>query len=103
MRFGLSEETISGIQQVFARYPDIDRVVLYGSRAMGNFRPGSDIDLTLYGERLDRHLCSSVAEDLDDLLLPYSIDLSIFALLAHPDLEAHIERVGQLFYGRTQI
>ena len=100
MKYGLSDGTIKKLQKVFENFAEIDKVVLYGSRAKGNARSGSDIDLTLFGEHLDRQRCSVVADALDDLLLPYMIDLSVFHLLNHPELEAHIQRVGQVLYKR---
>lgn len=99
-RFGLLESAITQIGQVFARYPQVEKAVLYGSRAKGNYRPGSDIDLTLMGAAVTQRLLGDVTEALDDLLLPYTIDLSVFADLKHPDLEAHIARVGVVFYER---
>ncbi len=102
MKFGLSDNTITKIQQVFEKYSQIDKVMVYGSRAKGNFRPGSDIDLTLFGKELDQRQCSEIAEELDELLLPYTIDLSVFDQLKHPDLKEHIERVGKIFYQRIQ-
>lgn len=101
MKYGLSDGTIEKIQHIFEGFPEIDKAVLYGSRAKGNYRPGSDIDLTLFGKELDQQRCSAIAEALDDLLLPYTIDLSIYDQLRHPALEAHIERVGQVFYQRS--
>jgi predicted nucleotidyltransferase len=100
MKYGLSEATIEKIQGVFSRFPAIEKAVLYGSRAKGNYKTGSDIDLTLYGEELTSDLCSTIASELDDLLLPYTIDLSIFDELNHAELREHIERVGMVFYER---
>ena len=100
MKYGLTEATVEKIQGVFARFPAIQKVVLYGSRAKGNFKTGSDIDLTLYGKALTSDLCSTIASELDDLLLPYTIDLSIFDELNHAKLREHIERVGVVFYER---
>lgn len=100
MKYGLTEDTVEKIQGVFARFPAIEKAVLYGSRAKGNFKTGSDIDLTLYGEALTPDLCSTIASELDDLLLPYTIDLSIFDELNHAKLREHIERVGVVFYER---
>lgn len=100
MNHGLTETTIEKIQSVFARFPAIEKAVLYGSRAKGNFKTGSDIDLTLCGEALTSDLCSTIASELDDLLLPYTIDLSIFDELNHANLQEHIERVGVVFYER---
>ncbi|MBF0138294.1 MAG: nucleotidyltransferase domain-containing protein [Magnetococcus sp. DMHC-1] len=101
MKHGLSVATVEKIQGVLARFPEIDQAILYGSRAKGHFKPGSDIDLTLLGANLTLKLCSIIAETLDDLLLPYTIDLSVFAQLNHPELQEHIERVGLVFYERV--
>jgi len=100
MQYGLPDAVVNQIRRVFARFPEIGKAVLYGSRAKGNFKTGSDIDLTLYGESLTADLRSRIASDLDDLLLPYTIDLSLFAELNHDDLRSHIERVGVVFYER---
>lgn len=100
-RFGLKPSTIDQIAAVFARHPAVEKAVLYGSRAKGNYKNGSDIDLTLHGDGLDFAELSSLVGELDDLLLPYSIDLSIFVMLDDPDLRGHIERVGKVFYQRT--
>jgi uncharacterized protein len=55
----------------------------------------------MYGQALNTALCGDIADKLDELLLPYMIDLSVFAELKHPELEAHIERVGLVFYERA--
>ncbi|MGD1088116.1 MAG: restriction endonuclease subunit S [Verrucomicrobiota bacterium] len=101
MKYGLTEKAVEKICAVFARFPAIEKAVLYGSRAKGDFKTGSDIDLTLYGEALTADLRSAIASALDDLLLPYTIDLSIFDELNHAKLREHIERVGVLFYERA--
>jgi predicted nucleotidyltransferase len=99
-RFGLPEEAIAEIQAVLALYPEVEKGILYGSRAMGNFKPGSDIDLTLLDAELTHNHLLGIMSDLDDLLLPWMIDLSIFATLDHPGLREHIERVGLTLYER---
>ncbi len=103
MKYGLSEAIVAKIWGVFARFPTIERAVLYGSRAKGNYKPGSDIDLTLYGKNLTISQLGDIAEELDDLLLPYMFDLSIFDQLGHSDLRDHIERVGQVFYEKEGV
>jgi len=100
-RFGLRQSTIDQIAAVFARHTAVEKAVLYGSRAKGTHKNGSDIDLTLHGDGLNYAELSSLAGELDDLLLPYSIDLSIFAMLDDPALRGHIERVGKVFYARS--
>lgn len=100
MSWGLDERAIAAIRQVLAKNEFVERALLYGSRAKGNFKPGSDIDLTLLGDGLDWRLCMAIAGELDELLLPYQIDLSVFSLLTDPALRAHIDRVGVVFYER---
>ena len=100
MNHGLPDLTVAKINTVFKSFSEIEQAVLYGSRAKGNYKPGSDIDLTLHGSALTTSLCNEIVCKLDDLLLPYKIDLSVFASLKHPELEAHIERVGVVFYQR---
>lgn len=102
MKFGLKEATNQKISDVFARYPQVERAVLYGSRAKGNYKNGSDIDLTLYGgEGLTLQVLYRIMDELDDLLLPYTIDLSIFRDISDLDLVEHIQRVGMVFYEKA--
>ena len=99
MRFGLSASTIQRIQAILQNYPQVEKAILYGSRAKGNYRNGSDIDLTLHGgSDLTLEVIYKILHDLDDLFLPYTIDLSIFADIDNPDLIDHIKRVGIPFY-----
>lgn len=101
MNHGLSGSTVERIRGVLAQFSEVDKAVLYGSRAKGTHRPGSDIDLTLCGSRLGQTQLARIDEALDDLLMPYQIDLSIFASLTHPALLDHIRRVGVTLYERT--
>lgn len=100
MPFGLSEKVIDNINSVFRRFPGVDEVILYGSRAKGNFRTGSDIDLTIKGHKIDLSTLYKIERDLDDLMLPYHIDLSILHQIDNPELLGHIQRVGKQFYSR---
>ena len=100
MRFGLKEEVIDRINGVLRSFLGIDEVILYGSRAKGNFRTGSNIDLTVKGEQVDLSTLYKVERELDDLMLPYKIDLSIWSQTDSPDLLEQIRRVGSVFYSR---
>jgi len=102
MQYGLSDEIIEQIRGVLARHPSVEKAVLYGSRAKGTFKPGSDIDLSLHGASITLQELGNIDFDLDDLLLPYTIDLLVFDTLKHVNLREHIERVGKIFYERGQ-
>jgi uncharacterized protein len=98
LSFGLKETTIEKIKGVLARYPEIEKAVLYGSRAKGNYRNGSDIDLTLVGDGLTHNQLLRIEMEIDDLLLPYKMDLSLYRQIENPSLLEHIARVGITFY-----
>ena len=100
MNYGLDDNTIQRIQQVFRLFPQVEQVILYGSRAKGNFRPGSDIDLTVKGENLSLSVMNEISLLIDDLLLPYMFDISVYSHIRDKDLLDHIERVGRVFYDR---
>ncbi len=94
MDTGLSPKTIHALEGVFKQFDAIDKVVLYGSRALGTHKPGSDIDLALFGSEITPDLTASIAILIDDLLLPYTLDLTAYALIDNDALREHIDRVG---------
>ena len=94
MRFGLSDTVVQRLHEVFASCPKVSRAIVYGSRARGDYRPNSDIDITLEGEELELSDLTMLMFKLDDLLLPYNIDLSIFAELKNEALIANIKKEG---------
>lgn len=100
MEFGLPDSTCTTVRQILASYPQIEKAVLYGSRAKGNYKPGSDIDLTLFGAALDHQSLMSIASALEESDIPYTVDLSLFEQIETPALREHIQRVGQVFYQR---
>lgn len=102
MKFGLNDLTYKKICGVFSEYADIEEVIIYGSRALGTYKNGSDIDLTIKGSQFEFQQLSQILNDLDDLMLPYSIDLSIYSKLQNEELKDHINRVGCLFYSKTE-
>ncbi|WP_242469613.1 nucleotidyltransferase family protein [Rhabdochromatium marinum] len=96
--FGLAIEVIEQIRAELAHTPHLQRAVLFGSRAKGNYHPGSDIDLALFGSDLTETDILSLAGRIDDLLLPYQVDLCPVNTLKNQALLAHIHRVGQVIY-----
>src|SRR3990167_4919282 len=103
MRFGLKESVITQINTIFAQFACVEKVLIYGSRAKGLPRPGSDIDLTMLGENITYDNLLKISLLLDDLLLPYSFDLSIYKQIDNPALLEHIKRVGAVFYRRLDL
>ena len=101
MPFGLSPQIFDKIQNVLAQYPEIEQAIIYGSRARGDQRTGSDIDLTLKGKNLTEALRKQIFVQLDALNTPYLFDLSLFDQLNNPALIENIQREGKVFSEKT--
>lgn len=99
---GLSRQTMERIRDVLERFPEVTKAILFGSRAKGTARPGSDIDLALYGEGLDWRVLGRIEDELDDLLLPYTFSLIHHDTRTDAEVAAHIARVGLPFYQRSE-
>lgn len=101
MPFGLSIETTEKICGILARHQSVEKAVLFGSRAKGTYKIGSDIDVSLHGDTITLSELGEIEFELDDLLLPYTIDLLIFDRIDHSQLREHIERAGKILYERV--
>jgi len=77
MLFGIPTEAVAKIRDVFAGHPEVEQVILYGSRAKGTFRNGSDVDLAVEGRGMNLTVLNRIDTELDELLLPWSFDLSV--------------------------
>lgn len=100
MRFGLRDDSIENMIRIFEKYPGIENVILYGSRAKGNYKPGSDIDLTLIGKDLTLADLNRISFQLEELNLPQVFDISLFHQIDNRDLIKHINRIGITLFDR---
>lgn len=100
MKFGLADNTISNIKIILSQFSEIDHAIIFGSRAKGNYKNGSDIDIALTGSNLSFELLAKISAKLDDLSMPYTLDLSIFSMIENQDLIDHINRVGKVLFER---
>lgn len=101
-RLALPSHMLRRILATLAAFPCIRRATVYGSRAKGTSRQGSDIDMTVEGLNLNTGELNRVATSLDDLLLPYQIDLSIHDHIDNVALRDHIDRVGVVIFERRE-
>jgi len=99
MNHGLSQRSIDTMHNVFRKYKSLKKVILYGSRAMGNYKNGSDIDITFeVDEDFTEFDLLHISGELDESDLPYFVDCSIFSKINDPELKSHITRVGNVLY-----
>lgn len=98
--FGITQNTINELNNIFNKYENIEKVIIFGSRAKGNFREGSDIDLTIIGD-IEREDLMKIKDEIDDSYIPYLFDISIYDNLNSDSLKDHINRVGKIFYQKN--
>ena len=96
--FGLETKEMDKIIMSIASIDGVDKAVIYGSRAKGNYKPFSDVDISLVGKSLSYSDLLRLHSIIDDLLLPYEIDLNIFDLIQNENLKEHILRCGRVIY-----
>ena len=93
--FGLTQRARKLLCDLFANDPQIERAIVYGSRAKGSYRRGSDIDITLDAPSMDLDSFLRLSTAIDDLMLPWNVDLSLLSHIDNPSLLQHIARVGK--------
>ncbi len=97
--FGLIDKDIEYIQKAFAKHHTIERVSIFGSRAMGNYKKASDVDLAIFAKEIDKETLCEVYDDLNEVYpLPYYFDLVIYDELKNENLKKHIDDVGKDIY-----
>ncbi|MBO5059037.1 MAG: nucleotidyltransferase domain-containing protein [Prevotella sp.] len=96
--YGLSDTTINDLRNVFGKFPNIKKVVIFGSRAKGNYHEGSDIDLAAIGDGISRELLSDVYMRIEDLGLLYKVDILDYNKYKDTPIGEHIKRVAKPFY-----
>ena len=96
MTFGLPENSLELIKQTIKQFPDIEEARIFGSRAMGNYRKGSDVDIAIFGQNLTPDTLSKLSFQLnEELPLPYFFDVIDASTLEHQELKKHIEDIGK--------
>ena len=97
---GLSSEHLSELLRIFRSYPELEKVILYGSRATGKYHERSDIDLVTIGIK-DRHRLGALLLDLENSNLPYTCDLQAYETLKYFPLKHHIDAYGTIIYNKA--
>lgn len=98
-KFGLKEKVIQDIVEILKKYEEVEKAVIFGSRARGDYRKGSDIDIALFGDKLTNSINTKIFYDIDDLYLIYKIDLINLNTLKDEDkLKQNILNEGVIIY-----
>jgi predicted nucleotidyltransferase len=100
MDFGLPKTTLDEMNAIFQKFADIEKVIIYGSRAKGNYKYNSDIDMTIFAQNFSHDRLLHLLDDFYESNIPYLTDISLYDKIDNEDLKAHINRVGKVIYQR---
>ena len=101
MEYGLTKKDLRIIKEILRKHDAVDRAVIFGSRAMGTFQAGSDLDIALKGV-ISSSIVSAIRRDLEETTLPYFFDVLDFNTIREPKLIEHIDRYGKVFFVKTE-
>ncbi len=100
--FGITDKSFRLLTEAFNRYPEVEEVLVFGSRAKGNYQRGSDIDLAIKGEKCSHKIALDIAGFLnEELPIPYHTDVVFYAGLKNEVLKDHIDQVGKSLFMTT--
>ena len=100
MKYGLSEEQFTEIIDIISTYPEIESAIIFGSRATGSFRRGSDIDIAILGNEVDYNLLLGIKGRFEDSDLPFFLDIIAYSIVESEDLKKNINEQGKVIYKR---
>lgn len=100
--FGLKSDDLEIIVQILSKCPEVQKASIFGSRAKGNYKPGSDVDIALWLQ--GKNITPEISGKLnDETLLPYHFDVQDYESITNKELRGHIKRVGVVFYRKKQV
>lgn len=95
---GINEQSQAIILSILSAKQVVKEAILFGSRAKGNYKPGSDIDIAIKGEAVDKDIISTLNAAFEESSLIYFVDIIAYNYITNPDLRAHIDRVGKTIF-----
>lgn len=98
--FGISEEGRKILTEIFGRYPEVSKVLVFGSRAKGTLGERSDLDMVVM-DPIDRRTFGNLWMDINESDLPFTVDLQVWNAIRNANLKEHINRVGKIIYAKS--
>ena len=92
--FGLKQEQLKEIREILGKHPEIEKAVIFGSRAKGDHKKGSDIDIAVFGDNISIHTILSLMSDFEESSLPFFVDIVDFKGITDKKLRSEIEKNG---------
>ena len=101
MSFGLQDKDLAYIVSIIQQYEEVEKAAIFGSRAKGNYKPSSDVDIAIWGSEITFTVVASLHDILEEESpTPYFFDIVDYSHLSHQELKEHIDRVGIVIFTR---
>lgn len=101
MNFGIPSKSMSLIINALVQKEEIEKALIFGSRSMGNYKNGSDVDIAIFGKDITMEILNQLRIELNEKLpLPYYFDIVHYDSLEHDKLKEHIDKYGKVLYGK---
>ena len=102
MKYGLSDKQLQEIIAIFVKVPQVEKAILFGSRAMGNFKEASDVDIAIMGEHADFRIAAHLKYELEEeTYLPYFFDIIAYNTIDNEALKEHLQKYGKEIYTKA--
>lgn len=99
--FGLLDRDIEYIKLAIAKFETIEKAIIFGSRAMGNYKKGSDVDLVIFGAKITKEVVFKLDDYLNEILpLPYFFDILHYENISNDNIKKHIQDEGKIVFQR---
>lgn len=101
--FGLKEGDIKSIIGILQQQPEVKEALIFGSRAKGNYRAGSDVDMAIKGDGINLKIITHISYLLnEETIMPYQFDVLNYHSIRNAELVEHIDRAGISFYKKAE-
>ncbi|MCT4660360.1 MAG: nucleotidyltransferase domain-containing protein [Tissierellales bacterium] len=102
--YGLLDRDIKSILEVMSKFSEIEEAIIFGSRAIGNYKKGSDIDIAIKGVNITRRIIRRVSDALnEEYPIPYFFDIIHYESLDNKKLIDHIDIEGKIIYLKNEL
>ncbi|HEV2832283.1 MAG TPA: nucleotidyltransferase domain-containing protein [Hanamia sp.] len=100
--FGLKEGDIKSIISILQQQPEVEEALIFGSRAKGNYKTGSDVDMAIKGDGINLKIITHISYLLnEETIMPYQFDVINYHSIRNAELIEHIDRAGISFYKKS--
>jgi len=103
VKYGLKDEYIQTFLEIIAKFDNVEKVALFGSRATGNHKKASDVDIVIFGENVNAALACAIKFEIEEeTIIPYFFDVIAYQVIKNEKLKEHIDKKSIILWNKTK-